>query len=195
MLRNPIQIRLEKLEPWQQITFMACLCERMYPNYVLFCQQTHYAEARIYRNILDAVWEILTVKTAKINFEKQLEKLETLIPSPEETDIFLVYPAIDSCEALSTLLHSLLDRDLLIESVQKVSQISARTVAQVEEAREGIEISDNNQKDNEAVCEEWDIQWAIYRPLKDAEVRDVDLMKDLRDELKDTAASNIGIEL
>ncbi|MDK9758801.1 DUF416 family protein, partial [Vibrio sp. D173a] len=29
MLQNPLQVRLEKLEPWQQITFMACLCERM----------------------------------------------------------------------------------------------------------------------------------------------------------------------
>jgi uncharacterized protein YjaG (DUF416 family) len=195
MLRNPVQIRLEKFEPWQQITFMACLCERMYPNYVLFCQQTHYAEARVYRNILDAVWEILTVKTAKINFEGQLEKLEALIPSQEEFDLYLVYPAIDACEALSTVLHALLDRDLLAESVQKVSQISVTTVAQLEEAREGIEITDSTQKDNEAVCEEWDIQWAIYRPLKDAEVRDVELMKDLRDELKDAAASNIGIEL
>lgn len=195
MLRNPIQIRLEKFEPWQQITFMACLCERMYPNYVLFCQQTQHAEARIYRNILDAVWEILTVKTAKINFEGQLEKLEALIPSHEEFDLYLTYPAIDACEALSTLLHALLDRDLLPESVQKVSQISVKTVAQLEEAREGIEVTDSTQKDNEAVSEEWDIQWAIYRALKDAETRDVELMKDLRDELKDAAASNIGIEL
>jgi uncharacterized protein YjaG (DUF416 family) len=167
----------------------------MYPNYVLFCQQTQYAEARIYRNILDAVWEILTVKTAKINFEGQLEKLEALIPSQEEFDLYLVYPAIDACEALSTILHALLDRDLLAESVQKVSQISVSTVAQLEEARDGIEITDSNQKDCPAVCEEWDVQWAIYRPLKDAEVRDVDLIKDLRDELKDAAASNIGIEL
>jgi len=36
MLQNPLQVRLEKLEPWQQITFMACLCERMYPNYAMF---------------------------------------------------------------------------------------------------------------------------------------------------------------
>ena len=33
MLQNPIHLRLEKLESWQHVTFMACLCERMYPNY------------------------------------------------------------------------------------------------------------------------------------------------------------------
>jgi uncharacterized protein YjaG (DUF416 family) len=31
MLQNPIHLRLEKLESWQHVTFMACLCERMYP--------------------------------------------------------------------------------------------------------------------------------------------------------------------
>ena len=62
MLQNPLQVRLEKLEPWQQITFMACLCERMYPNYAMFCENTEFAEARIYRDVLDSVWEILTVK-------------------------------------------------------------------------------------------------------------------------------------
>ncbi len=195
MLRNPIQIRLEKFEPWQQITFMACLCERMYPNYVMFCQQTEYAEARIYRNILDAVWEVLTVKTAKINFERQLEKLEELIPSQEEFDLYLVYPAIDACEALSTLIHALLDRDLLTKAVQDISQISVTTVAQLEEARSEIEVTDANQKEIEAVCEEWDVQWAIFRPLKDAEARDIDLIRDLRDELKESAVSNIGVEI
>lgn len=32
MLQNPIHLRLEKLESWQHVTFMACLCERMYPT-------------------------------------------------------------------------------------------------------------------------------------------------------------------
>ncbi|WP_116426359.1 DUF416 family protein, partial [Klebsiella pneumoniae] len=29
MLRNPIHLRLERLEAWQHLTFMASLCERM----------------------------------------------------------------------------------------------------------------------------------------------------------------------
>ncbi|PQN25773.1 DUF416 domain-containing protein, partial [Shigella flexneri] len=27
MLQNPIHLRLERLESWQHVTFMACLCE------------------------------------------------------------------------------------------------------------------------------------------------------------------------
>lgn len=195
MLQNPVQVRLEKFEPWQQITFMACLCERMYPNYAMFCENTEFAHARVYRDILDSVWEQLTVKTAKVNFEHQLEKLEEIIPNSEDFDMYAVYPAIDACVALSTLLHGLLDRDYLFENMIEVSQISVTTVAQLEEAQTGEEITNENQKQNEAVCAEWDVQWAIYRPLREAEGRDINLIKDLRQELRDEGVSNIGVTL
>lgn len=195
MLQNPLQVRLEKFEPWQQITFMACLCERMYPNYAMFCDNAEFAHARVYRDILDSVWELLTVKSAKINFENQLEKLEEIIPSSEDFDVYAVYPAIDACVALSHLLHGLLDRDYLYENMQKISQISVLTVAQLEEAQTGEAINNENQKQNEAVCEEWDIQWAIFRPLREAVERDIDLIKDLRQELRDEGVSNIGVSL
>lgn len=195
MLQNPVQVRLEKFEPWQQITFMACLCERMYPNYAMFCENTEFAHARVYRDILDSVWEQLTVKTAKVNFEHQLEKLEEIIPNSEDFDMYAVYPAIDACVALSTLLHGLLDRDYLFENMLEVSKISVTTVAQLEEAQTGEEITNENQKQNEAVCAEWDVQWAIYRPLREAEGRDINLIKDLRQELRDEGESNIGVTL
>lgn len=50
-------------------------------------------------------------------------------------------------------------------------------------------------KENEAVCEEWDVQWAIFRPLREATERDINLIKDLREELREEAVSNIGIAL
>ena len=76
MLQNPIHLRLEKLESWQHVTFMACLCERMYPNYAMFCKESEFGEPQLYRRILDLIWETLTVKDAKVNFDSQLEKLE-----------------------------------------------------------------------------------------------------------------------
>ena len=76
MLQNPVHLRLARLESWQHVTFMACLCERMYSNYAVFCQQTGFSDGQIYRRILDLIWETLTVKDAKVNFDSQLEKLE-----------------------------------------------------------------------------------------------------------------------
>ncbi|NGO00022.1 DUF416 family protein [Grimontia sp. S25] len=195
MLQNPIQLRLEKLDSWQHITFMAALVERMYPNYAAFCQQTEFAEPQAFRQLLDAVWEVLTVKNAKINFERQLEKLEELIPTTEEFDIYLVYPAIDACVSMSTLIHTLLDRDLLLESVLKVSQQSVASVAQLEEAQTGVEVTNENQKEMESVCAEWDMQWAIFRALKEAEERDVEMIRGIRNELREEGVSNLGLSL
>jgi len=193
MLQNPIQLRLEKLEPWQQITFMTCLCERMYPNYAVFCRHTQFGSERPYRDILDSIWETLTVKSAKVNFERQLEKLEALIPVTDEFDMYGVFPAADACEALADVLHGLLDKNTLSDAIQKVSMMSVTTVVQLEEAQGAETITNDNQKHNEMVCFEWDVQWEIYRPLKEAHDRDVQLMKDLKDELRQENTSNIGL--
>ncbi len=195
MLQNPIQLRLEKLEQWQHITFMAALVERMYPNYAVFCQETGFCEHQVFRHFLDSVWELLTVKNAKINFDAQLEKLESLIPNPDDFDIYLVYPAIEACVAISTLLHSLIDRDLMMESVLSVSQESVLSVARLEEAQTGVVVTNENQKEIASVCAEWDVQWEIFRVLKEATERDLDMIKGIRSELREDGVSNLGLIL
>lgn len=192
MLRNPIHLRLAKLESWQHVTFMACLCERMYPNFQVFCQQTGFTDAQSYRRILDLVWETLLVKDAKINFDSQLEKLEALIPCGDDFDIYAVYPAIDACVALSELVHSRLSGETLEHAIE-VSETSVTTVAMLEMSQVGRELSDEELKENSAVIDEWDLQWEIFRLLTESDERDPELIRGLRQELRDDAISNIGI--
>lgn len=194
MLRNPIHLRLEKLESWQHLTFMASLCERMYPNYQMFCLQSEFGEPQIYRRILDLVWETLVVKDAKVNFDLQLEKLEEAVPSAEDYDIYGVYPAIDACIALGELIHSQLSGETLSHAIA-VSEASIRTVAMLEMTQAGKEMTDEELKVIPAVEEEWDIQWEIFRLLADCEERDLELIKGLRSDLREAAVSNIGINL
>ncbi|WP_370556001.1 YjaG family protein [Edwardsiella tarda] len=194
MLRNPIHKRLEKLESWQQLTFMACLSERMLPNYQAFCRQSEFADAAVYRRILDLVWEVLTVKDAKINFDSQLEKLEAVIPNADDYDMYGVYPAIDACVALSEILHSQLGGDMLAHAIA-VSETSLHTVGMLEMTQAGREMSDDELKALPAIQEELDIQWEIFRLLNEAEERDLELIKGLRADLREAGVSNIGIEL
>jgi uncharacterized protein YjaG (DUF416 family) len=194
MLRNPIHLRLEKLASWQHLTFMASLCERMYPNYSIFCLQTQFGDPTIYRRILDLVWETLTVKDAKINFDSQLEKLEEAIPSTEEYDLYGVYPAIDACIALGDLLHACLSGETLDYAIA-VSKTSIRTVAMLEMTQAGREMTDEELKILAAIEEEWDIQWEIFRLLAACEERDLELIKGLRSDLREASISNIGINL
>ncbi|MEG0281137.1 MAG: YjaG family protein [Morganella sp. (in: enterobacteria)] len=194
MLKNPIHLRLEKLESWQHLTFAASLCERMYPNYAVFCQQTGFADPSLYRRILELIWEVLTVKDAKVNFDSQLEKLEEAIPDGEDYDIYGVFPAIDACAALSELIHMRLSGETLEHAIA-VSEISVGTVAMLEMTQAGREMSDEELKELPAVEEEWDIQWEIFRLLAACEERDIELIKGLRSDLREAGVSNIGVSL
>ncbi|MBD2781664.1 YjaG family protein [Xenorhabdus szentirmaii] len=194
MLRNPIHLRLEKLESWQHLTFMASLCERMYPNYQVFCRQSGFTDPAQYRRILELIWEVLVVKDAKVNFDNQLEKLEAIIPSSEDYDIYGVYPAIDACIALGEVVHSRLSGSTLEHAIA-VSEISIRTVAMLEMTQAGREMTEDELKVLPAIEEEWDIQWEIFRLLANSEERDIELIKGLKADLRDAGVSNIGINL
>ncbi len=192
-MRNPIHKRMERFEPWQHLTFMACLCERMYPNYQLFCQVTEQNEnVKTYQNILNLVWEHLTVKGAKINFDNQLEKLESIIPDVNDYEFFGVLPAQEACEALSELLHSIIAGSTLEQAI-RISQISLGTVASYLEMKSERELSEQELKASEEIQEELDIQWQIYRLLNECEERDVSLILELKNEIRNSATSNIGV--
>lgn len=194
-MRNPIHKRLENLATWQHLTFMACLCERMYPNYHLFCQISEQPQhAKVYHNILNLVWEYLTVKDTKINFENQLEKLEDIIPDVNDYRCYGVIPALDACEGLSEVLHTIIAGASLEQAV-KVSQLSFSTIAGYLEMEQERELSEAELKESDLIQQELDLQWQLYRVLKDAEKHDVALIQDLKNELREDKTSNICIKI
>ena len=124
-MRNPIHKRMERFEPWQHLTFMACLCERMAPNFQLFCEVTEQPDnSKVYQNILNLVWESLTVKGAKINFDNQLEKLEALKNSAEiqaELDVqWQIYRLLNECEERDTQLILELKNEIRTEGISNI---------------------------------------------------------------------------
>ncbi|BBF04956.1 TPA: YjaG family protein [Haemophilus influenzae] len=193
-MRNPIHKRLENLESWQHLTFMAALCERMAPNFKLFCQMNELSvEAKTYQNILNLVWEYLTVKDVKINFENQLEKLESIIPDVNDYESFGVVPALDACQALAEILHAIIAGETLERAVE-MSLISLGTVTSLLETKTGRDWSESELKENEDIQAELDVQWQVYRLLKECEKRDIELILALKNEIRTEGISNIGIE-
>lgn len=193
-MRNPIHKRLENLDSWQHLTFMAALCERMAPNFKLFCQMNELSvETKTYQNILNLVWEYLTIKDVKINFENQLEKLESIIPDVNDYDSFGVVPALDACQALAEILHSIIAGETLEKAVE-ISLISLGTVRALLETETGRDWSESKLKENEDIQTELDVQWKVYRLLKECEKRDIELILALKNEIRTEGISNIGIE-
>lgn len=194
MIKNPLELRLAKLNDWQLKTFMACLCERMYPNYALFCQQTAFVDPKKFKWILNLVWESLLVKDAKINFDSQLDKLEKLIPESSHFDCYGVYPAMDACEALAELLHVYLSHDT-VNHARQVSAISIRTIAELEQFELDKCFTADELKNRPNIVNELDIQWEIYRLLKEKSVLNIELIKGLKADLEESGRSNLGFFL
>lgn len=192
-MRNSIHKRIERFETWQHLTFMACLCERMLPNFQLFCEVSKRSDdAKTFQNILNLVWEHLTVKGAKINFENQLEKLEAIIPDVNEFDFYGVFPAEDACQALAEVLHSIIAGETLEQAI-KISQISLSTVATYLETQADRSLNEQELKNAPEIQDELDVQWQVYRLLNECEERDIELILGLKNEIRTSGISNVGL--
>ncbi|MFC0180493.1 YjaG family protein [Thorsellia kenyensis] len=194
MFRNPLQLRLKKLSPQQLQLFMLVLCERMAINYGFFALNT---EQKVnfdkFKQIMNLLWESLSVKNVQINFDGQLEKLELLIPQESDYSIYAVHPAIDACEALSEALHAKLTDDVL-EHALSVSQISLKTVCDVYLAEHDIEITEAEANELEPIKDEWDNQWEIFRLILDTPFS-ASFVKELKEEVSQIKESQIGLFL
>lgn len=194
MIKNPIHLRLEKLSSWQLNLFMLILCERMSINYECHCKQAHFEPEYSFRNILNLGWEFLIVKKAKINFDSQLDKLQLIIPEINDQSDYLIYAAIDATEALGELIHAQLESDDLYHAI-RVSQISLKTIIELESEQKGALLTDVEIKNNEAVIDELDIQWEIFRIILAQSDFDVEFVKALKEDIKEANQSNIGLFL
>ena len=57
------------------------------------------------------------------------------------------------------------------------------------------ELSEAELKESDLIQQELDLQWQLYRVLKDAEKHDVALIQDLKNELREEEISNICIKI
>jgi uncharacterized protein YjaG (DUF416 family) len=133
-----IHLPFAKLSHWHQIAFSAALLERMLPNYQMFSEAADFGNAKVLRNQLDIIWQWLdNNNTVKINSEAQLLKLEVETPDPEAFDSFGVFPALDTCMALSALWQLMQVKpmkknktsDIEIDDVQSISRLSHNSVS------------------------------------------------------------------
>ena len=127
-----IQLPFAQLSHWQQIAFSSALLERMLPNYQMFSENSQFGEYALLRNQLDLVWQWLDKNNqTKINFNAQLNKLEEQTPDPEKFDSFGVFPALDACMAMMSLLQLMQSngKDKDHDDIHSVSRLSHNSVS------------------------------------------------------------------
>ncbi|HIX61811.1 MAG TPA: YjaG family protein [Candidatus Halomonas stercoripullorum] len=185
--------RLQALSAAQQQAFMAALCERLLPNYALYAQMAESGNPAALRAILDLVWERLSVREARIDFERQAEKLAELEPASVD-DSFGARRATEAVVALASLLDTL--RGEAPEAVLEVSRISKSGVRAYIELTEGEEDAGKLAaliREHPLMADEDSFQDAV---LEAAEGQlDRESLKALRKLGRNGGVSNLGLSL
>ena len=184
--------RLQGLEPHRQQAFMAALCERLLPNYALYAQTAGHGNPAGLRAILDLVWERLAIAGARIDFERQAEKLAELTP-PEDDDSFGARRATEVVAALSALLDTL--QGEAPEAVLEVSRASRGGVRAFIELTEGEEDGERLAalvREHPLMADENDFQDAVLEAVE-AGPLDRDALKALRRLGRNEGVSNLGL--
>ncbi|SEN14089.1 YjaG family protein [Halomonas caseinilytica] len=183
--------RLQALPLRGQQAFMAALCERLVPNYALYAETTGHGDVKALRAVLDLVWERLSVKDARIDFDRQAEKLAELEP-PEEDDSFGARRALEAVVAVSALLDTL--RGESPDSVLEVSRTSRGGVRAFIELTEGEEDAGKLAaltREHPLMREENDFQDAVLEAAQGH--LDRDALKALRRLGRNEGVSNLGL--
>jgi uncharacterized protein YjaG (DUF416 family) len=201
--RNVLSIHLpfEKLSRWQQIAFACSLLERMLPNYRMFSDSSQFGDYKLLRNQLDLIWQWLDKNNqTKININAQLNKLEEQTPDPEAFDFFGVFPALDVCMAMMSLLQLMqsngTDKDH--EDINNVSRLSHNSVSYYVELLlidEGVtEVKSVNISEHPLAVWEKETQYELFDFLKFAaeNKRSCQLAKEMA---LSEGLSNLGIEI
>ncbi|PMR77230.1 YjaG family protein [Billgrantia endophytica] len=185
--------RLQGLAPRQQQAFMAALCERLLPNYGLYAQTTGNGNPAGLRAILDLVWEQLSVREARIDFDRQAEKLAELEP-PGNDDSFGARRALEAVVALSAVLDTLRGEspDAVLE-VSRTSKGGVRAFIELTEGEEDARRLAERIREHPLMEDENDFQDAV---LEAAEGNlDRDALKALRQLGRNGGVSNLGLSL
>ncbi|WP_417666140.1 YjaG family protein [Pseudidiomarina sp.] len=194
--------RIRALPMAYQTVMALYLCQRMVPNYELFHHVTGFGDPKPLHGALNACWDwVWQEKSVKVNFARWQEKVDDVTPSEHGHDMLGVYPAMDACTAISTLLQGLLDQNSAdLVSVAKVSQAG---VAKFLELTEGAELDAQERRkllrEHALVQYEIEVQQAILNYLETvAAATDKptkELVSQVRAMVTDEGVSNIGVNM
>ncbi|MBP0047159.1 YjaG family protein [Marinobacterium sp. AK62] len=191
-----LEPELETFEPWQLTAFSAAMTERMFPNFALFARLVEFGDAAKLRQILDGVWDSLTGRAGKMNFEVQQEAVEANMPDLEEYDMYGALPALDAVVALNATLSCILEKD--VSAAASIGQLSRECVATFLEVTEG----DDQLSDEELVklinthdlmLAEDDFREEVIERVRGQKHPNAEWVASLRELARNEGVSNIGI--
>ena len=180
---------LRELNPAQQMLFSTALAERMLPNYQYVVEAEDAEAAQKSRAILDTLWEKLSVSRAKIDFTKQAEKLQELMPEVDESASLGAFLALDALLAVDIAIQHAIQADP--ESAMSIARLSRASVSRFIECTEEL---------TQAITQhplmqfEHETQNELLERLMQADKVSPTLVREVKTMLLASGVSNVGLE-
>jgi uncharacterized protein YjaG (DUF416 family) len=184
--------QIRELSSPNDVVFSCALMQRMLPNYQLFSQSTGFGDPLIAQASLNLIWEWCMSPKTKFNAPVQLEKLEEIIPDVDNFESFGVYPALDYCMALSSMLLSFSnEHEHVAVTIAKLSQGSVE--AFILATAEG-ELDNNQIKQDPLMIYEIETQLSLLEYCQSNKITK-EFVKDLRSDIVSQGISNLGLSI
>lgn len=146
--------RIRELPLQKQFILAATLVQRMLPNYQLFSEATQFGDVHVLQSALAIMWERIVSRKVKVDFEKQIEKVDPCVPELNDFDMVGVYPAIDTATALISLIQGVEEEDTkYLVDVSKISQASVSKMIEFEIISEMDDTESDIEIDNKQIRE------------------------------------------
>ena len=102
--REKLQQKLLSLSDWKKVAFGLSICERLYPNYVAFAEETGCGSASEMRSYIDMVRDSLRNDAPIVDAESAEKKSLTFAPDTEDFSSYYTSVALDTAVSVATLI-------------------------------------------------------------------------------------------
>jgi uncharacterized protein YjaG (DUF416 family) len=104
--------RLRGMEFSKQITFAYLICERLYPNYVHFSENSGFGSPTILKNSIDFLYNSISDNTSNaILVNRLVQDIDKITPDTDDFTVKSASFALDVCTAVLDGLNFLLDKE------------------------------------------------------------------------------------
>jgi len=102
---------LESLPAWKKFVFALSVCERLYPNFVRFCDEVGFSGQDKLRVCLDSAWESVELGELDVDYSLNAQACESLAPDTEDYETVLASSALDAAASISYLMSYFVEQD------------------------------------------------------------------------------------
>lgn len=140
--RQSLVRKLKTISAWKKLAFALSICERLYPNFVKFSDETNFTGSETLKGCLNIAWESFENTPIDTNFLLKSNECESVAPDTEDYQTILVSSALDAAISVSYLMRCLDDLD--IDLIVNIASLSCESVDMYVQELEDLNPQDIN---------------------------------------------------